>query len=271
MNLSINVPKIFAIKSTTHVGYLLLSYLGENLLFKHLNLNTAESMYKIAWKALADVQIAAKNINLPAMDRRYIKKNLLLFKTWYLKTHLNLPNMFNINNLLNNLENYFVKVFSSQPQVFVHVDYHSKNLILETLHLNTDSNVMGILDFQDAMLGPITYDIASLLQDAYLIWPEDLTEKILLNYHAHLIKHKALFNLSTEQFLKYFYLTGLQRHIKNLGTFARLKYFYKKSDYVKHIPNLLNYINKTCDKFPDPELLALKKLLTNSTCGVAEG
>lgn len=272
LNLSINIPKIFAIKSTPPIGYLLLSYLGEKLLFKNLNFNNAESMYKVAWQAIANIQLAAKDINLPAMDRRYIKKNLILFKTWYLKTHLNLPNLFNINNLLNHLENYFVKIFSEQPQVFVHIDYHSKNLILETQSTETNNSTsIGILDFQDAMLGPITYDIASLLQDAYLVWPEDLTEKILFDYHAHVIKHNKQCNLSQKQFLKYFYLTGLQRHIKNLGIFARLKYFYRKPDYLKHIPNLLNYINKTCDKFPEPEILMLKNFLLNATCGIAEG
>lgn len=258
LNLPINIPKIFAIKSTATISYLLLSYLGEKLLFKHLNLDNAASMYKTAWQAIANIQPTAKNIQLPAMNRQYIKKNLTLFKTWYLKTHLNLSNSLNINNLLNHLENYFFKIFTEQPQVFVHVDYHSKNLILET-------NEIGILDFQDAMIGPITYDIASLLQDAYLNWPEDLVEKILFEYYDYLIQHNQQFNLSRTQFLKYFYLTGLQRHIKNLGIFARLKYFYNKPDYLKHIPNLLNYINKACDKFLDPELVMLKNFLAQGS------
>ncbi len=262
LNLPITIPTIYAIKSTPPVGYLLLSYLGEKLLFKNLNHNTARTIYKTAWQAMASIQLNAKNISLPVMDRRYIKKTLLLFKTWYLTTHLHLTNLFNINSLLDNLEDYFVKIFASQPQVFVHVDYHSKNLLLP---ITTDKNMIGILDFQDAMLGPITYDIVSLLQDAYLVWPEDLTETILFDYYDYLVEHNPQFNVTKNQFVRYFYLTGLQRHLKNLGIFARMKYFYKKPDYLQYIPNLLHYIHKTCDKFPDPELGMIKKLLINTT------
>ena len=262
LSLQIIIPKIYAVKSKPPVGYILLSYLGDQLLFKNLNNQTAEANYRIAWQAIANIQITAKNFNLPVMDRRYIKKTLLLFKIWYLKTHLNLSNLFNINNLLNDLENYFFKIFSSQPQVFVHVDYHSKNLLLPT-DTNNEQKI-GIIDFQDARLGPITYDMVSLLQDAYIIWPENLIEKILFEYHDYLLQHHQNFNMPKQQFLRFFYVTGLQRHLKNLGIFARMKYFYKKPDYLQYIPNLLNYINKTCEKFPDPELIMIKNLLINT-------
>ena len=254
--LSISIPKIFAINNANSMSYLLLSYLGDQLLFKLLNITTAESIYKTAWETLANIQMTAKNIDLPLMNHAYIKKTLLLFKTWYLETHLKLYNIANIDQLLSNLEDYFVEIFSSQPQVFVHVDYHSRNLILEQ---NT-TNILGILDFQDAMHGPITYDIGSLLQDAYLVWPEDLTEKILFDYFNHL-KEQNLYKNSFKEFSRSFYLTVLQRHIKNLGIFARLKYFYKKPDYLQHIPNLLKYINNTCNKFADPELKMLQNLI----------
>jgi N-acetylmuramate 1-kinase len=265
----ITVPKIYAVKSTPPIGYILLSYLGKELLFKHINQQNAESIYKIAWRAIADIQIKAKNFNLPAMDKRYLKKTLTIFKEWYLKTHLNLLNSCNtsINNLLDNLEDFFVKVFYSQPQVFVHVDYHSKNLILPNnflINLSNNRENLGVLDFQDAMLGPITYDLASLLQDAYLIWPEDLVEKILFNYYDYLLEHNKSFVISKELFLRSFYLTGLQRHLKNLGVFSRMKYFYKKPEYLGYIPNLLHYIHKTCQKFSDPELVIIKSLLINN-------
>ena len=258
LNLSFKVPKVFAINNASSVAYVLLSYLGDQLLFKLLNINTAENIYKIAWQTLADLQMVATNINLPLMNRDYIKTGLSLFKTWYLETHLKLYNIANLDNLLNNLENYFVEIFISQPQVFVHVDYHSRNLILEN---NTAGNILNILDFQDARRGPITYDIASLLQDAYLVWPENLTEKILLDYFNYLKNKHRLFKGTFEEFLRYFYLTGLQRHLKNLGIFARLKYFYKKPDYLQHIPNLLIYIYNTCNKWQEPELMMLKQLI----------
>ena len=258
LNLSINVPKVFAVKNSSPEAYLLLSYLGDKLLFKFLNTNTAEDIYKIAWQTLANIQVAATNISLPLMDRNYIKTSLLLFKTWYLETHLKLYNIANLDDLLKNLENYFVEIFTSQPQVFVHIDYHSRNLILDS---NTTSDILNILDFQDARNGPITYDIASLLQDAYLVWPENLTEKILFDYFKHLQHTHKLFNGTFKEFLRYFYLTGLQRHLKNLGIFARLKYFYKKADYLQHIPNLLKYIYNTCNKWNEPELSMLKQLI----------
>ncbi|MGD0465931.1 MAG: phosphotransferase [Gammaproteobacteria bacterium] len=258
LNLSINVPKVFAINNDSSVAYLLLSYLGDQLLFKLLNINTAEVIYKTAWQTLANIQLTAKNISLPLMDRDYIKTNLLLFKTWYLETHLKLYNIVNLDNLLNKLENYFVEIFNSQPQVFVHIDYHSRNLILAS---NATSDVLNILDFQDARSGPITYDIASLLQDAYLVWPESLTEKILFDYFNYLKYTHKLFKGTFKEFLRYFYLTGLQRHLKNLGIFARLKYLYKKPDYLQHIPNLLNYIYNACNKWQEPELIMLKELI----------
>ncbi|MGI9214813.1 MAG: phosphotransferase, partial [Gammaproteobacteria bacterium] len=158
--------------------------------------------------------------------------------------------------------------------VFTHVDYHSKNLMLEPDKQLTIEQNLGILDFQDAMFGPITYDIASLLQDAYIIWPEKLIEAIVFKHYDYLINQNNKFNLSNnlskDQFLKYFYLTGLQRHIKNLGIFARLKYFYNKPNYIQYIPNLLHYINQTCNKYNDPELLQLKNLLQNIECYIME-
>lgn len=263
--LNFNTPTIFHRHEYTSYSYLLLSYLGDNLLYNIININNANNLYKTAWHTLAKMQAYTSNnkyyIKLKAMDRSYIKENILIFKHWYLEKHLNLQHLNNFNILLNNLENYFTNVFQEQPQVFVHLDYHSKNLILNTEQL-------GIIDFQDAMYGPITYDIVSLLQDAYLVWPGPLVEDILLDYFNHIINLKNLDvkNLKFSTFLRYFYLTGLQRHIKNLGVFARLKYFYKKDNYLQYIPNLLHYINNTCNKFKEPELIMIQDLLAASLC-----
>ncbi len=278
LNLPINIPKILAIKKYNSLRFLLLSHLGDQLIFNHLDINNVELIYSLALKKLTDLQLNSINIDLASMDRKYIKKNLNLFKNWYLKIHLKSSKVNNLNKLLTNLENYFVKVFTSQPQVFTHVDYHSKNLMLEPNKQLTMEQNLGILDFQDAMFGPITYDIASLLQDAYIIWPEKLIEAIVFKHYDYLINQNNKFNLSNtlsnnlsknlskDQFLKYFYLTGLQRHIKNLGIFARLKYFYNKPNYIQYIQNLLHYINQTCNKYNDPELISLKNLLQNIDC-----
>lgn len=263
--LDFNIPTIFDIHKYKANSYLLLSYLGDNLLYSIININNANNIYNTAWATLAKMQTNTQNhhsyIKLKAMDKNYIRENLLIFKKWYLEQHLNLYDLHNIDNILNTLENYFANIFKQQPQVFVHLDYHSKNLILNTEQL-------GIIDFQDAMYGPITYDIVSLLQDAYLIWPEQLIQKILLEYFNHIktIKNFDVKNLKFQEFLRYFYLTGLQRHIKNLGIFARLKYFYKKDNYLQYIPNLLNYINNTCNKLQEPELIMIQNLLENIVC-----
>jgi hypothetical protein len=257
LKLPLKVPKIFAKQDQLSTSYLLLSHLGDNLIFNNIDITNAETIYQLAWQTLVDLQVNATNINLAPMDRAYIKKNLAIFDQWYLKTHL--KSTHDVSDLLLTLENYLVETFSNQPQAFVHVDYHSKNLLLDKKGLN-------ILDFQDAMFGPITYDMASLLQDAYLVWPDQLVEKILLDYYDY-INHNSCFNLQQlpkSLFIKSFYLTGLQRHLKNLGVFARLKYFYNKPNYIKYIPNLLYYIKKTCTKFSnsDQELLELQKALT---------
>ena len=183
----------------------------------------------------------------------------MLFKKWYLETHLDLKKSY--SKILDNLESYFFKIFTSQPKTFVHVDYHSKNIMLEPENYQAPNQKLGILDFQDAMIGPITYDASSLLQDAYVVLPRELREKIFLTHCDYLISKNPNIFATKDQLLEYFYLTGLQRHIKNLGIFARLKYFYGKPNYINFIPNLLHYISLVCDLFQDPSIKMLKDLL----------
>jgi hypothetical protein len=148
------------------------------------------------------------------------------------------------------------KSFEEQPQVFVHRDYHSRNLMI----LENDNP--GILDFQDAMKGPITYDLVSLLQDCYISWPRVSVEAWVSDFQMR-AKQVGLLkpDLEPAKFMRWFDWTGLQRHLKNLGIFARLHYRDGKSGYLKDIPQVLRYISETCHRYE--ELLPLWAFLKN--------
>jgi aminoglycoside/choline kinase family phosphotransferase len=134
----------------------------------------------------------------------------------------------------------------SQPAVFVHRDYHSRNIML------CEDNVLGILDFQDAVMGPITYDLVSLLRDCYVAWDDEKIET-WVNYFFE----KCGVSVDFSTFMRWFDWMGLQRHLKCLGIFSRLFYRDQKEGYLKDIPRVKNYALAICEKYP--ELAVLRK------------
>jgi len=131
-----------------------------------------------------------------------------------------------------------------QPFICVHRDYHSRNLMV------LDENSPGIIDFQDAVIGPITYDLVSLLRDCYIAWPEQQVKQWLLSYFDHL-QQAGLIDCSPEQFKRWFDLMGLQRHLKAIGIFSRLHLRDHKSTYLADIPRTLNYVTEVCANYPE--------------------
>jgi len=245
----LTVPKIIA--SDLERGLLLLSDLGSRTylqVLKQADPATVDRLYLEAITSIVKMQSipsANEHYTLPIMDATYISNRLEIFKTWYLQRHLNLEIDHKTNSMLAKLQILFATAFEEYPLLFTHVDYHSRNLMLVA------SGNPGILDFQDAMLGPATYDLVSLFQDAYITYPRPMVESWLETYKDIAITAGVLQPLPTSALLRNFALVGLQRHIKNLGIFARLHYRDQKSNYLNDMPMLINYITDTCSRYED--------------------
>ncbi len=246
---NLSAPSILA--ADLDAGLVLMNDLGTNTYLDELK-NTSQqridSLYLDALAALIKMQLiqpASIDYALPVMNHEYISVRLGIFKEWYLAKHLQIELTPSIINMVAQLEDLFVKEFSAQAQVFTHVDYHSRN----TIPLAT--NNPGILDFQDAMLGPCTYDLVSLFQDAYIVWPRPQVESWVNVYKDMALEAGIIQEQSSSSLLRSFDLVGLHRHIKNLGIFARLHHRDQKSHYLKDIPTLLHYIIETSEKYPE--------------------
>lgn len=233
----IKVPSL--IEVNYQLGLILMSDLGQTTYLSALQKSSTSNINQLYLDALTTLlkiqQIPlSESISLKSMDQMYIKEKLDVAKSWYFERHLQIDFPEQLYNLLFEL---FVEAFEHQPQVFTHLDYHSRNLIY------TESHNPGVLDFQDAMIGPAMYDLASLLQDAYITWPNDK----VVSWIQSFLEIGGYHSMTTKDF----YLTGLQRHIKNLGVFCRLHYRDHKPGYMQSIPTLLKYIRETCKMFPE--------------------
>lgn len=238
----LQVPTILA--ANIEQGFLLLTDLGDRLYLSELNEDTANILYQDAFNALLKLQDCVAEV--PKFNQIFLQNQLGIFEEWYLQKHLRLRVTEQMQAILTAVYQYLFQVIQQQPQVFVHRDYHSRNLMI------TANNNPGILDFQDAMVGPITYDLVSLLQDCYIAWPRERIVDWVFAFYLQ-VKKKGLLNAEIDrlEFLRWFDLTGLQRHLKNLGIFARLHHRDKKSGYLKDIPQVLKYIRETSQRYQE--------------------
>lgn len=237
----IHVPKITAINHES--GFLLLSDLGQRAYLDELDENTADTLYQAAIDSLLKIQQCPKNegIQLPAYDRRLLQQEMMLFPRWYLEEHLKVTPP----DFLQSIFDLLIASALEQPQVVVHRDYHSRNL----MHLTNNSP--GIIDFQDAVIGPITYDLVSLLRDCYISWPEEKIDQWIHYYFSHAQRLGLLNGISIAQFTKWFDFMGLQRHIKVLGIFCRLNYRDDKPNYINDLPLTSRYVQQISAKYPE--------------------
>lgn len=248
----INAPEI--IHNDLERGLILMNDFGDKTYLSVLespNQANANQLYLNAISSLINIQQISKHTaELAVMDNAYIDNRLQVFKTWYLQQHLKIEIDSKIDFLLSELHKIFAVAFSDLPQMFVHVDYHSRNL----MYLS-DTSSPGVLDFQDAMFGPMTYDLVSLFQDAYITWPRQQVENWVRIYYNAAVTAGLIDSCDFKTFLRNFDMVGLQRHIKNLGVFARLKYRDNKPNYLNSIPVLLNYIMDSCYRYPELAIL----------------
>ncbi len=248
----LNAPEIHA--QDLEQGFLRLSDLGEQLYLGELKQQRDnERLYSDALSALAVMQAGINPEGLPAYDAELLQFEMSLFLDWYLKKHLNYTPSDAESAILSETFAQLSQSALEQPQVFVHRDYHSRNLLKATHN-------PGIIDFQDAVCGAITYDLVSLLRDAYFVLPQNLIEDYVQGYYK-LAKHSGLLNddISPEQFSQWFDWMGLQRHIKVVGIFARLAHRDGKTDYLDDIPKVYYYLLKVSARYP--EMQALHQLL----------
>ncbi len=244
----LNVPKI--LEKNVVEGFLLLNDLGNTTYLAELNEATADLLYRDATHALVQMQLASKPDVLPNYDEALLQRELDLFPEWYLKKHLKSELTDLQNNQIKQAFDLIIQNNLAQAKVYVHRDYHSRNLMV------TEENNPGVIDFQDAVYGPITYDAASLWRDAYIAWPEERVIDWVIKFWEEGRKSDLPMPNDFGQFYRDFEWMGLQRHLKVLGIFARLFHRDGKDGYLKDIPLVLEYAIATANRYIELKPLA---------------
>jgi aminoglycoside/choline kinase family phosphotransferase len=250
MDYALPIPELIAIEETA--SWAILSDFGDELLIHHPS--------KAYYRQAMDHLITLHNCPIKAfgrykaLDAALIDEEFSGFQTWYMRDLIQLTLSSEEQALFKQCLAFIKNVVLEQPTVFMHRDYHSRNLLCV-------GDQLGIIDFQDAMAGPITYDLASLLRDCYITWPSDFSEAIALYYKQ---KSPLLINVSDEQFLYWFDITGIQRHLKALFTFSRKSLRDQQHQYLDHVPRTIDYIHDISGKYP--ELRFLHQLSKEKLC-----
>ena len=249
----LHVPHIHAADLSR--GFMLLEDLGNTLYLQVLDKESAEHLYGDALKALVTMQAGVDCTDIPPYDRELLGFELELFREWLCGTHLGLMLGEDENRMLDDTFEWLIENALSQPQTFVHRDYHSRNLMV------TAPPTPGIIDFQDAVHGPVTYDLVSLLKDAYIRWPLEQVDRWVAGY-CRLAVQSGLVRAEDERlFQRWFDLMGVQRHVKVAGIFARLFRRDGKEGYLNDIPLVLDYILEMVPRYA--ELEGLGALIRN--------
>jgi aminoglycoside/choline kinase family phosphotransferase len=248
--MGLNAPRV--IEANLEEGFLLLSDLGNTSYLDELRAcpDAATALYADALDAVSTMQARGRThqSKLPPYDEELLRFELSLFHDWLCQQHLRIVFDARAEADWQAVCDLLVVNALGQPQVFVHRDFHSRNLMV------TSDNNPGILDFQDAVEGPLTYDLVSLLKDCYIRWPRKQVERWALEFYARLDESTRRM-LDRSQFLRCFELMGVQRHLKAAGIFARLKLRDGKSRYLKDVPRTLSYIVELADRYDELESL----------------
>ena len=236
--MQVNAPQVLA--ENYAEGFFLLTDLGDRHYLSVLNQDNAADLYTDAMQALLQIQRAGVQYlqHLPPYDHALLLREMELFREWYLQRHLGLDLDSAAQDTLSQTFEFLAQSALQQPRVFVHRDYHSRNLMYGKNGVRNP----GILDFQDAVAGPLTYDLVSLLRDCYISWPAERLAGWTRYYYDQLQAHGWLADIEYAQFMRWFDLMGIQRHLKASGIFARLNHRDGKPGYLADIPRTLGYI-----------------------------
>ncbi|TAL58870.1 MAG: phosphotransferase [Legionella sp.] len=244
-NYNVLAPQILA--EDKQQGFLLLSDFGNQLLLDQLNNKTADDFYQDAIKTLLKIQdCPIDDPLLPYFDKTFMLKEMNLCVEWFLNAYLNLSLETQEQNLIEKTMDWIANQVASQPLVFIHRDYHSRNIMLVD---NATDISLGVIDFQDAMRGPLTYDLVSLLKDCYVSWPRAKVIEWATYFYANQPLARSHYELP--DFIRAFDLCGLQRHLKVLGVFSRLYLRDNKSGYLKDLPLTLKYTLECTESYEE--------------------
>jgi len=230
----VHAPEILAMD--LEQGFMVLEDFGDATLLPNLTQESADQLYGSAMTSLLTFQQSAKTENLPAYDEPMLMREMQLFPDWLLEKHLDLKLSDDSKKMLARTFNALTEAALEQPKVFVHRDYHSRNLML------LSDNSLGVIDYQDAVLGPVTYDLVSLLRDCYIAWDDALVSRWCHAYLEGAIATGVMNETHRLRFKRWFDWMGVQRHLKASGIFARLNHRDGKPGYLGDIPRTLNYI-----------------------------
>lgn len=235
------VPEIFAVAEEE--GFVLLSDLGDISYQTALQTHDPKMLYLRAIDALLLMQTLATDA-LPVYDSAFLRRELAICEEWYINKHLHTILEDDAADTWARSVALLIARISSQPSVFMHRDYHCRNLMWV-------NETPGILDFQDAVKGPVTYDLVSLLRDAYIDWPEEFVLDLAIRYWEKAREQGLAVAQDFSDFYRDFEWTGLQRHLKILGIFTRLYHRDGKAGYLADIPRVLNYIYKVTERYAE--------------------
>lgn len=237
----VHVPRIFQQDLTN--GFLLLEDFGSQCFLDQINNNNADLLYQSAFGSLLKLQTQTSiyNSKLSYYDEALLTRELTIFDEWFLGQFLDVAIP---PSLWQTVRDLLVESALEQPRCCVHRDYHSRNLMI------LNNNSPGVIDFQDAVIGPVTYDLVSLLRDCYITWPKHKVEQWRISYYQQLLQ-TGLVDCIPEQFNRWFDLMGMQRHLKAIGIFSRLHLRDGKSAYLKDIPRTLDYVVRQTEAYSE--------------------
>lgn len=244
-----HVPHIHA--TDARRGFVVMEDLGDTQYLSVLRTGRGvDKLYGDALTTLANIQVRGLHAaqQLPPYDRAPLERELLLMPEWFLTRHLRLELTPEERALITVTNEFLINEALLQPQVFVHRDYHSRNLMVLP---NENQGGPGVIDFQDALRGPIGYDLVSLLKDCYISWSRERVERWVRGYRRVLGNLGANVGDSEYQFLRWFDTIGVQRHVKVLGIFARLWHRDGKIGYLADLPLVMEYVLDACRRYPE--------------------
>jgi N-acetylmuramate 1-kinase len=260
----LNVPQILAWDESQ--GFMLLSDLGHKTLLEVLDPDqpgAAFEHFNAATEALLRWQLASRPGELPPYDEALLRREVELFPDWYCDKHLKAPLSVSEREVWDSATGTLLRANLASASVYVHRDYMPRNLMLGS------NGALGILDFQDAVMGPITYDIASLMRDAFISWPEDVVMDHTIRYWDKARKAGLPVDADFSQFWQQVEWMGLQRHLKVMGIFARINYRDGKPKYLADTPRFAAYVHSTLTRYNALAPLArLFEKLENKSAGV---
>ena len=232
-------------------GFLLIEDLGSQLYLPALTDTTVDALYADAMDALLCMQRDVDVTGMQAYDRAFLQRELEIMPEWFLGRHLGFAPGTEQREVMDAAFSLLLDSAQEQPRCFVHRDYHSRNLLV------VGDNNPGVIDFQGALHGPITYDLASLLRDCYIVWDRERVEGWAEHYRRRLqVAGLIDATVDTARFLRWFDLIGLQRHIKVLGIFCRLHYRDGKHGYLDDLPRVYDYVTTVAARYPELALFA---------------